>query len=356
MGIGGVERAFLNIISQPRFAGAEIHLGLLRREGKFLNYLPKDIVIHECCKGLWEELNRPMYSVILNKIKKKQLLYFFNYLFLYIYSKIINNRKLVLDFLLKNEKEIEICFDEAYAFAGPSSIIDYYINNKVKAKTKHGYVHFDVSKFYVDSKLIRNLYVNYDMIHVVSNEAKTVFEKRFPEFKEKMVLTYTPVNRDFVVQKGCSGESFSDKINLECKRLLTVGRISHEKGQDIAIETLKILMESGLDVKWYLIGAGPLLDEYRKKVISGGLSNHIIFLGAKENPYPYMKDCDIYVQPSRHEGFCLSLAEALCFHKPVVTTDFSGAREQLNGLKNYIITEPDPRNLAQGIIKMLGHL
>ena len=66
-----------------------------------------------------------------------------------------------------------------------------------------------------------------------------------------------------------------------------------------------------------------------------------------------MKDCDIYMQPSRHEGFCITLAEALCFGHPIVATDFTGAREQLLNRKNSIVTGMSSDEMAGGLEEIL---
>ena len=85
-----------------------------------------------------------------------------------------------------------------------------------------------------------------------------------------------------------------------------------------------------------------------------GLADKVVFLGAKTNPYAYMRDCDIYVQPSRHEGFCITLAEALCFGNPIVATDFTGAQEQLGERENGFVVGMDAEAIASGIEKALS--
>lgn len=134
-------------------------------------------------------------------------------------------------------------------------------------------------------------------------------------------------------------------------KLLTVGRISIEKGQREALKALKIMTENGINVYWYFVGDGKDKNYCEKKAKELGIAHRAIFVGNKANPYVYMRTCDVYVQPSRHEGFCLTLAEALCFEMPIVVTDFTGAREQLRNRTNSIVCGMGENAIAEAIVK-----
>lgn len=118
----------------------------------------------------------------------------------------------------------------------------------------------------------------------------------------------------------------------KCDRLkiLTVARVTHQKGVDLAIEAAKRLKNDGCIFTWYVVGDGEDMEMCKCLVEKAELENSFVFLGARKNPFPCYRDCDIYVQPSRWEAYCLSLAEARAFAKPIVTTDFIGAREQIS--------------------------
>ncbi|WP_346868668.1 glycosyltransferase [Clostridium sp. UBA5119] len=120
---------------------------------------------------------------------------------------------------------------------------------------------------------------------------------------------------------------------------MTVGRLSKEKGQDLAIRVLYKLKKQGYKVKWYCIGEGKDRDEYEKLIENLNLRDDFILLGETLNPYPYIKTSDIYVQPSRHEGYCITIAEAKCLNKPIVTTNFIVANEQIEDGQNGLIVE-----------------
>ena len=347
MNLGGVEKSFLNLITDTSFKDCEIHVGLLRKKGDYMAELPSNVIIHECCKGLWNDINKPIHQLIIENLKAHNLKKTFLYSLDYLKYKINGNREHFYKNILKGEPEINIEFDEAYAYAGPASIIDYYVVNKIKALKKVGWIHFDISKVWVDSHLIRSLYPIYEKIFVVSKEAKIKFDNQFSEFSDKTEVRYNIVNKEKIRDLALQEETFDD--DFHGKRILTVGRISKEKGQDIAIEALKILIEKGYNIRWYFIGDGPFLAECINKVKSLGLDNYAIFMGKKENPYPYMKDCDIYVQPSRHEGYCLTLAETRCFDNPIVATSFTGASEQLKETTLSFIADITPESISDGI-------
>ena len=121
------------------------------------------------------------------------------------------------------------------------------------------------------------------------------------------------------------------------QRILTVGRISEEKGQQVAIAALKLLLDRGYVLKWYFVGDGDNRDCCEQLAEEYGIRDNVVFLGVQTNPYGYMKDCDVYVQPSRHEGYCTTVNEAKFLCKPIVCTDVSGSDEMIaNGEKKEV--------------------
>ena len=108
-----------------------------------------------------------------------------------------------------------------------------------------------------------------------------------------------------------------------------------------------------MNVKWYLIGLGPDEELIRKKIEETGMQEHVIILGKKENPYPYMKACDIYVQPSRHEGKCVAVREAQILGKPVIITNYETSVSQLKDGYDGVIVSMDNEKCAQGIAEVI---
>lgn len=102
-------------------------------------------------------------------------------------------------------------------------------------------------------------------------------------------------------------------------------------------------------MRWYCIGEGNSRKEYESTIKDNKLEKDFILLGSISNPYPYIKCSDIYVQTSRHEGYCLTLAEAKCLCKPIVTTNFIGAYEQIEDGINGFIVVPDEDDIYKNI-------
>lgn len=354
MNVGGVEKAFLNLLSALSKDKYEIHLGLLKSQGGFMEYIPQNIIVHEidCYNKYWDFINNPPLKTIKGLLNSKQYITALIHLFLYIINRTTKNYYLLYKYLLRKEPFFETKFDIAIAFAGPSQMIDYYICKKVDAKVKYGWIHFDVTKFGIDRGMTNKLYQKYNKIFVVSENAKEKFDLLFPKLKHKTQVFYNVVSGKLILEQSNNGESFSD--SFDGYKILTVGRISPEKGQDIAINALKIILDKGYNVKWYFVGDGKLKANCIQQSKQLGISDNVVFLGTKTNPYPYMKDCNVYVQTSRHEGFCITLAEALCFNNPIVSTDFISTTELLSNRTNSFVTTTDANDLANGVIKALS--
>ena len=350
MNVGGVEKAFLGLLSAIPLAKYEVHVGLIQKKGGFLGYLPQEVKICEISAydKYWRFINdSPLYN-IKSLLKQGHIIKALIHCFLYIHFKLTSNRYWFYKYLLRNEPVMSEKFDLAVAFAGPSQMMDYYICEKVNAKVKCGWIHFDVSKFGIDKGMTAQLYKKYQKIFIVSETAKEIFDGIFPQFKDKTEVFYNIVSPDQVSRLADSGDSFTDIY--KGKRILTVGRISEEKGQRVAIEALKILLDKGVDVKWYFVGDGKDRINCQKLAEKLGIGDKVVFLGTQTNPYGFMKDCDLYMQPSRHEGFCITLAEALCFPNPIVATNFTGAKEQLLYRANGVVSGMSDEDIAEGII------
>ena len=230
------------------------------------------------------------------------------------------------------------------------ALIDYYIANKVRAKKKISWIHFDITAVGMDRNFSRELYKQFDEINIVSKEAKEKFDLIFPEVKDKTKVFYNIILKEEIL-KLAEEKGFDD--NYTGLKLLTVGRIAKEKGQDLAIEALKKILDRGIEARLYLIGTGKFEKECKELAVNLGIEDKVIFLGIKSNPYPYMKECNIYIQPSRYEGYCTTVEEALIFNKKMVITNFNSSKEQLKNADFSYISGFNSEEIAKGVLTLV---
>ncbi|WP_294398450.1 glycosyltransferase [uncultured Clostridium sp.] len=353
MNVGGTEKALLNMISQMPRDKFDISILMLEKYGGFLNKIPKDVRVNyiEYYEELKYILNNPPQYSALQLIKNKCYIKGINILLIHILTKIIGERNLFYKYVLKDYPDIQENYDIAVAYAGPMELITYFVLNKIKAKKKVQWIHFDVDKCGFNKDASIKNYKMFDKIFVVSDEGKNKLVNKIPELKDKIETFFNVISPKLILEQAENDEGFSDEY--DGLKILTVGRLTHEKGQELCIEALKRLRDDGYNAKWYCIGDGASRNRYEEIVKQKKLEKDFIFLGSKTNPYSYMKQCDIYVQPSLHEGYCITLAEAKCFGKAIVTTDFTGAREQIIDRMTGIIVDYNSNNLYMAIKQII---
>ncbi len=354
MCVGGVEKSLLGLLTTIPTDKFEIHLGLLNPIGGFMEYIPKHVIVHhiDCYAKYWKYINDPPMSYIKEYFRLKQFDKAIIHSILYLHIRFYHNWYWFYKYLLRKEPVFKEKFDAAIAFAGPSQMIDYYICEKVDAPKKYGWIHFDVTKFGIDTGMTRKLYKKYEQIFIVSDTAKEKFDSLFPSLKHKTKVFYNIVSAEQVNQMANVAPTFED--SFDGIKIVTVGRLSREKGQDKAVKALKILRDNEINAKWYFVGDGKLRDHCEQLAKELNVEDFVCFLGLQTNPYGYMRDCDIYMQPSLHEGYCITLAEAKIFNRPIVCTDFTGAREQLETYSApWRIAEHSPESIANSIKSLL---
>ena len=339
MNIGGVEKSLLSLLSVIPKDKYDVTILTLEKKGGFLGYIPSHIRIEEATwfKDIKPIIMESPQSTLKRYLAKGKLFKIPSFVYSYYKSKNTGDRYIYYKNILKSIPDNEEIYDVAIAYAGPTEIIDAYIGYKVNAKKKIGWIHFDISKHNINEKLYKTLYEKFNKIFVVSNEANKKLNEIIPNTVGKSEVLLNIISKDLVCNMASEEIDFDDKF--DGIKIVTVGRLSREKGQDLAINALLKLKQDGYKVRWYCVGEGNARDEYEKLIKEKNLEGNFI-LGANPNPYPYIKKSDIYVQTSRHEGYCLTLAEAKCLCKPIVTTNFIGAYEQIkNKINGFIVNQ-----------------
>lgn len=245
----------------------------------------------------------------------------------------------------KNEK----VYDVAISYA--QGIPTFYVADKTRAAKKYAWVNVSYTLGEEDRLFQEKYYQAYERIVAVSESAEEIFLESFPMFKDRMTIIYD-IN-DYQMIKRMSELEPEFKLDAPHLKLLTIGRLDHQKGYDIALEAARLLKERGILFTWYVLGKGGLYDEIKQTIQKYGLEKEFILLGITANPYPMIKQCDIYVQTSKFEGYGLAIAEARMLNKPVVTTKFDAVFNQMVHEKNGLVTTMDGVGVADGIERLL---
>lgn len=353
MNIGGTEKALLTMLNEIESSKYDITLLMLEEYGGFLNEIPSFVKVkyvneYKDIKSLIKEPPKLLAKeLIRNKKYLKGLLILLNYSI----SKITNNISYYYKYISKNIRNIEEDYDLAVAYAGPMDFITYFVLNKIKAKKKVQWIHFDITKIGFNKKFAEKNYKKFDKIFVVSEEGKEKLINLIPALNNKVEAFFNIISCNLIENMSKNEKGFDDSFNGV--RILTVGRLSKEKGQDLTINVLARLKNEGYNIKWYCIGDGPEKDNYKQIIKNLNIENDYILLGSKLNPYPFMKYCDIYVQPSRYEGYCITLGEARCFDNPIVTTNFTGAKEQIKNEVTGLICDTSEEGIYKSVKRLL---
>lgn len=241
-------------------------------------------------------------------------------------------------------------YDLAISFLNPHNIC----LKKVRAKRKIAWIHTDYTRIHVNRQLELHYWSGFDYIASISEAATEAFTTTFTELKSKVIEIENILSPTFVQQRATGS---ADEIVREDEviNLLSVGRFCTAKNYDNLPFICKHLVELGANVRWYIIGYGGDEPLIRAKIAEAGMEERVIILGKRSNPYPYIKACDIYVQPSRYEGKSVTVREAQMLCKPVVVTNYPTASSQIEDGVDGVIVPMDNRACAEGIKALIDN-
>lgn len=352
MNLGGTEKALLSLLTTLEHQPVKITLLLLQKGGILTNQIPAFVEVRylEGFEEIKSVIVDPPYSTIVKKLRNFNFIEAFRFLLLYLKINLTGNWYYNYEATLKYMPHFG-AYDIALAFAGPSDFISYFVAKKVTAKKKIQWIHFDIEKVITNYNFGKKFYPYFDTIFCVSQSAKDIFLKHFPQFEDKTEVFHNIVSAKEIIKYAEEGTTFTDYY--KGSRILTVGRFTKEKGQHLIPEVVAKLKEEGFDFRWYLIGDGKQRCTVEQQGIELDLEKSLFFLGVKENPYPYMRDCDIYVQPSLHEGYGITVAEAQVFNKPIVLTNFASAKDLIENKKTGLICEISSEAIYSAVKSLL---
>lgn len=245
-------------------------------------------------------------------------------------------------------KEYDIAV--AYAHVG---YVPYYVIDCVNAKKKYMWHHEGRYLKGRNYNLDKEYFSKFDSIVAVSKDDKKVLLEAFPELKNSIKVIYNIIPYSEIISKSCESIELipkTDKI-----KITTVGRLTKQKGPDILVDVAIKLKKANIPFVWYWIGDGDQKNYMQSQIKKNNLSDDVILWGNQTNPYPFIKWCDIYVQPSYYEAFCTTTMEAQVLEKPIIVTDVCGMHEQFINGYNGLIVPINSQEIFQQILALANN-
>lgn len=340
--VGGAEKALVNFLQGFDTERYDVTLFTLNDQSMYLEQLPKnvDIQFTEYKGSLKDDLKHFALGRIINGICCRLMV------------RLSHDQFRKFSYTVRTYPELPGQYDCAVSYKlnyeDPATVIW-----RIKARKKCAWMHSSLETGCEGKdSYISDLLPCLDKVFCVSKNCKAQLDGMWPQYSGKTEVLHNL----FPVKQIESLAEEKMEETLCATALVTVGRLSPEKGQQLIPSALRLLLDAGYDLYWYLVGNGPLREEIERESERYGVRDRVILLGTKQNPYPYIKNCDIYVQPSFSEGYCTTTMEAKILHKPIVTTDAPGMREQfVSGENGLIVDAMTPEALAKGIKTLLDN-
>ena len=373
MHLGGAEISLIGLLHALDPNKVDIDLFVYSHEGdlmklipEYVNVLPEIPAYKMFERPMKEVLKKGHLSVFLARMKAKMRMKS------YLKKKQTIDHSAIMGFLGEEVSKVvpdinpSVEYELAISFLTPHN----FIRDHVRAKKKICWIHTDYTRIDVNAELELPVWDSFDYAASVSSEVSKTFLQVFPTLTPKIIEVENILSSTFVrhradeIESTGNGQQTTDLEQQSAVRgqqsvinLLSIGRFCEAKNYDnvpdICKKTLELLKDKNISLRWYIIGFGTDDNLIRQKITEAGMQKHVIILGKKSNPYPYIKACDIYVQPSRYEGKSVTVREAQMLCKPVVVTNYPTASSQIKNGDDGVIVPLDNDGCAKGLAEFI---
>ena len=368
MELGGAEISLIGLLQTLDYSKCDVDLFIYRHQGELMQFIPKEVNLlpeltaYSCIEcPMTEALMKGQLKVLWGRLRAKYRMWRYR-------PKDSSKSQFSIFQYIAQETEPYLPsldfygeYDLAISFLQPHN----YVLSKVKAKKKVCWIHTDYTKVEIDVEDEFPVWNAYDHIVSISADVTRTFLQKFPSLNKKIIEIENILSADFVRRRAeefCVSLNGNDNPspNKGVINILSVGRFHEQKNYDNVPDICKRVnsqlsnLNSPYSVRWFIIGYG---DEtlIRQKIRETGMEDYVILLGKRANPYPYIKACDIYAQPSRYEGKSVTVREAQMLCKPVVITNYPTAKSQVQDGLDGMIVPMDNEGCARGITDFIGN-
>lgn len=358
--LGGAEISLIGLLQAIDYTRYDVDLFIHSHQGELMDFIPKEVhllpeepayAVVE--RPMTEALRRGCLGVVLGRLRAKWLFKHYarkkrpmdgSAIFGYV-------GRCVTPFLPSLKKYGE--YDLAISFLTPHDVV----YRKVCARRKACWIHTDYTRIDVNATLELPVWSAYDHVVSISPDVTATFLQVFPSLRNKVVEIENILSPTFVRQRAelMPAKEIQNEMpkRYGVVNLLTIGRYSPPKKLEEIPAICHHLLNLGVEVHWYIIGFGGSDAYIREAIQKEGMEHHVTLLGKKANPYPYIKACDWYVQPSRYEGKSVVVREAQILRKPVIITAYPTASSQINDGTDGVIVPMPVKECAEAIADVL---
>lgn len=354
--IGGPQKSLLSLLYKIDCKKYNIKLMVLSGEGSLIKYLPQYVkvipvdskvnyatlspkgFIKKSIAMILKSYKLPIRAVVpvLKGLMKKDMV----------------RRKQEYWIKIKNELPVhDEEFDIAIGVSGGTSMM--YVSDCVRANRKISWIRSDYRVLKRNNEIDRKYFKKMDNIISVSHICRDIFLDIFPETQSKVQVMYNVL--PFKMYRSVQVDTSVIKKENGLYNLLTICRLDPNKGLDLALGALELLLKNDINIKWYILGGGSYETEIQNLIKDKGLEEHFILLGFQFNTAKFIEETDILVHPSRFEGKSNVIDEAKYLLKPIVATNYETVGEQILDGSNGLVSEMDSGSIANSILRIINN-
>lgn len=353
LGMGGAEKSLISLLNCLPEDIWDIDLIVANPRGEHMKEIPSHIHL---IRDLYElenfasPLNQRTKKIcntsdlihqvqwqLLNKVKKKNTTLSYGEFRWQIWG-----RKLPI--LSKN-------YDLAISYM--NGFTNYYVMEKVKSPKKIIWIHNEFEKLGYDYNFERPYYEMADKIVTISQACVNSFVRVWPDLAEKIMVLENISSASMILDKAKKKPQGDLFFSFKGIRILSIGRLSDQKNFSLAIDSAKRLRDYKKDFLWYILGEGELRKILEMQIAKNNLEDYVKLAGIRENPYPYIENCDVFVQSSKYEGKSIVLDEAKILCKPIVVTDYVTVTNSIIPDVNGLVVDMNVKALSDGILSVI---
>ena len=336
---GGVEKSLMDILQHLDYGKYDVDLLLTEKLGDYASQVPPQVNV--LCRSI-EGTYGPVLKVLFQSICSRDW-FTFKMRLIFLIMKLFGQKNVRLTRKLMTGGKVYDC-----VIGFRPGLCTQLAAFSVQAEHRITWWHH--GEINVERKLYQEAALACDTVVAVSDSCRDMLANAFPALENKLIVVPNMLDVDAVRDQGTQWDPYADDPVMH---IASVGRLAPEKHFDNAIYAARKLKEIGIAFKWHLVGGGVLNAELKTKAAEMDVTDCFIFEGNQVNPYPYVKNADLFVHPSYVESFGIVVTEALALGVPCVVTKSTGVMDFLSDGENALLTDQDSDDLTEKVLQVL---